>query len=130
MPQRRKPIDQHRAADTYRKDRHSNRPATPGDIPTLPPAPPPGMTTGAAAEWQRITALLGTRGRLTALDTTALRAYCELSGELAEDPRAFTAARHTALRLLAAELGLTPASRTKLPEAKQERPENPFAAFD
>jgi len=118
MPQRRISVAQHRAAGTYRKDRHGSR-NEPAGIPTLPPAPPENLTPGARDEWQRVIQLMGSSGQLTALDATALRAYCELTAELAEDPRSFNASRHTALRLLAGELGLTPHGRNRLPEPQK-----------
>lgn len=128
MPAKRKPIAQHRAQGTYRADRHEGW-SEPEDMSTLPPAPPESLTEGARKEWMRITTLLGPSGRLTALDSVVLTQYCELAAQLADSPKDFNAPMHTALRLLASELGLTPTSRSKIAEPTKPHAENPFTQF-
>lgn len=124
----RKTLAQHKAAGTYRRDRHGSW-SEPTGVDTLPPPPPSTLTDLARAEWQRVIALLGTTGRLTSLDTALLTSYAELVAQLTEAPRDFTAAQHTALRLAASELGLTPTARTKIQEAEQPTEPSRWAQF-
>lgn len=130
MPTKRKPIAHHKAAGTYRKDRHGGW-SEPHDLETVPPAPPESLTPPARKEWERIVHVLGTSGRLTALDSVVLQQYCELAAEHAIDPRNFSAAKHTQLRMCASELGLTPTSRSKVPNLAPKKPKeaSPWAAF-
>ena len=94
---------------------------------TIPPTPPADLSPTAKAEFERVVAL-SKPGVLTPLDQTVIAQYAILAARLRAAPDDFRAAEHTQLRLLAAELGLTPASRAKTPQPEPKK-ENPWAAF-
>ncbi len=100
------------------------------------PSPPRDMGAEAKAEWRRVMPVLVERRVLTAADMAAVERYCEATGdvkiararikqdgeyvlnrleELKRHP-AFTTLREAAAeaRRWAAELGLTPASRSRV----------------
>lgn len=128
MPARRKPVALHKLAGTYRKDRHGKIRVP--NIALKPPCAPDTLSPGALKEWHRIVTVLGGADVLAETDRTILSQYCELYAQFSDDPKEFTASLHTQLRLIQAELGLTPASRENLPQARTPREESPFAEFD
>ncbi|MBN9470200.1 MAG: phage terminase small subunit P27 family [Bosea sp.] len=99
------------------------------------PAPPKDMSTEAKAEWRRVMPVLVERRVLSKADIAACERYCEATGDIAiararirldgdymENSRgelkrhpAFVTVRESAAeaRRWAAELGLTPASRSR-----------------
>jgi P27 family predicted phage terminase small subunit len=98
------------------------------------PRPPSWLSKDAKAEWRSVAAILIERKHLTEADLGTLGAYCDAAGQLAEASRLINAEglviatpkgprRHPAtaiqaqardqLRRLAAELGLTPVSRSR-----------------
>lgn len=105
-----------------------------GGLARLPPAPP-WLPTEAKAEWRRVTAALKGRRTITKADLPMLESYCLAAGTvrrmqatIATEGDHITTGkgevkRHPAFqtlfqaltesRRLAAELGLTPASRNK-----------------
>lgn len=119
--------------------------ALPKDEPTPPAlqpgdeltAPPKWLDRYAAEEWVRVTAQLVPLGLVTAIDTTALAAYCKCysrwrkaeealdregvemkagkGGYRQQQPKVAIAQRYLVqMQSLAAEFGFTPASRTRL----------------
>ena len=69
MRGRRKSIEEHQLAGTYRADRHG--PLTPDDEPAAAPPPmPPGLPDDAAAKWAELVAVLA--GRLKRPDVPML----------------------------------------------------------
>jgi phage terminase small subunit len=92
------------------------------------PDAPDWLPAGARREWDRVTGELAPLNVLCNLDVSSLAQYSVLYDQLRSDPAEFTAASHTQLRLLAAELGLSPASRHRLMVLKPlVDKENPFA---
>lgn len=104
------------------------------------PKAPAWLTKQAKAEWQRIMPLLIERKILTEADMGSVENYCVATGQIREmqeligregsvvdsarGPRAHPAVRiqsdaMTRARLLAAELGLTPVSRSR-PAIREE----------
>ena len=106
------------------------------DAITKAPPPPKDMTAEAKAEWRRVMPVLVDRRALSPADMAAVERYCEATGdvkiararikldgdyvenrlgELKRHP-AFTTLRESAgeARRWAAELGLTPASRSRV----------------
>lgn len=108
------------------------------------PSAPAWLSEQAQAEWQRVIPLLVARKILTEADMGSLENYCVAIGQVREmqtliaaeghvvstdrGPRAHPAVKiqsdaMTRARLLAAELGLTPVSRSR-PSVSAEQPED------
>lgn len=106
------------------------------------PPPPKEMTAEAKAEWRRVMPVLVDRRSLSPADLAAVERYCEATGdvkiararikqdgeyiknrldELKRHP-AFTTLRESAAeaRRWAAELGLTPASRSRVAQGDND----------
>jgi P27 family predicted phage terminase small subunit len=144
MSNPRKPDEIKKLEGTYREDR-----ANP-DAPVYRAAPPPmpdWLSVPAAAEWCRHVPLLAEKRVLAETDLGVLAAYCSAVGDqqlanetLKHSPRFYESEgglwkEHPAakasrdagqqVRMLANELGLSPASRSKvspLPEAPEKDP--------
>lgn len=120
----------------------------PAGIPTCPPH----LDKEAKAEWRRISSELLTLGLLTLIDRAALAAYCaawarwvaaELSiqkfGTVIKSPKSgypvqnpYVGVANTSMdqmRRFAVELGLTPASRSRLHVEADGQSTDPFEAF-
>lgn len=69
---RKKPIELHVLAGTYRKDRHGNV-----RIPTTMPKCPVGMTPSAKKHWRRLAKLLDQAGIIGEVDGLSLRLLAE-----------------------------------------------------
>lgn len=134
MPNRRKPTEDKRTAGTLRPGRTNL--AEP-KYPAAAPPKPAWLSRAAAAEWDRIVPLLLERRVLAEVDLGVLAAYCTAVGDLQmasealkrkgvaryfksgtlwkEHPavKACREAEHD-VRLLAGELGVSPASRSKV----------------
>lgn len=114
------------------------------------PSPPSWLSRPAKAEWKKVAPILVERGHLTNADLGTLAAYADAAGQLAEattiinregmvvmtknGPRKHPAisiqsnARNQ-VRQLAAELGLTPVSRSR-PSIRDEDDEDDFPGLD
>lgn len=130
MPNPRKPRQLKVIEGTLRRDRDYPEP----EFPVVEGARPPDWLNGpeALAEWDRLTALLESSRVLTQADLTALAHLCNLHGACVKLYRAGmepTAAQLTQLRLMLAEFGLTPASRSKAGTAAPKDQKNPFQAL-
>lgn len=94
--------------------------ALPANEPELPRSTwsaPDYLVSDALVEWQRIVPILTACKVLTDGDLHTVTAYCLTVGEIAANARAgepLRAAAFTHFRSLAAELGLTPASRARV----------------
>lgn len=94
------------------------------------PRPPSWLTKEAKAEWRKVAPILVERNVLTEGDLGALAAYCDAFGQLIAASRQIdadgmvvggkkhalittTVAARNQIRQLAAELGLTPISRSR-----------------
>lgn len=114
------------------------RPLNPAEpqIPASVPEPPPNLSAAALAEWHRLAPALARAGILTAFDRAALGGYCAAWGSFVDAEEALRSGgavitgyrgspvvnphcrvRDRALELMArfaAELGLTPSSRSRI----------------
>jgi P27 family predicted phage terminase small subunit len=120
--------------------------------PSGTPKCPPHLDKTAKAEWRRVSAELTTLGLLTSVDRAALAAYCaawsrwvsaELSiqkfGTVIKSPKSgypvqnpYVGIANTSMdqmRRFAVELGLTPASRSRLHVEADGQSADPFEAF-
>lgn len=102
-----------------------------GSSPVIDAPPPPSwLAKDARAEWRRVAPILVERDVLTEGDLGALAAYCDAVGQLIAASRQIavdgmviagkkhplmttTVAARNQIRQLAAELGLTPISRSR-----------------
>ena len=118
-------------------------PPEPGDV----PEPPEPLRGEARAEWDRVAPELHRRGWLRPVETSILSAYCvswadwqaaaEALGRALADPSAkprdvrlwqgIVRSAETRTLRCAREFGMTPASRSRLPEAAPE-PREPHPA--
>jgi len=97
---------------------------------TSTPRAPTWLSKPAAAEWRKVAAILIERDVLTEADLGTLAAYCDAYGQLVDASRQIAAdglilagkkhplittqvAARNQIRQLAAELGLTPVSRSR-----------------
>ncbi len=139
----------HTLTGTYRADRHGAK-STAG-IARKAPRMPRDLDAAARRVWREIVPELERRGIITELDQMALVLYCtavsdvqELSAIIDRAGMTFTTARGVVkarpevamLRRAMAqvlsmgrELGLTPLSRSRLPEAPLPEEDNPFLAL-
>lgn len=76
--------------------------------------PPEWLSAGAVEEWLLVVPKLLKAKVLKATDQMALSVYCELASEFKENPAEFPAAKITQLRLLMADFGMTPHSRSSV----------------
>ncbi len=136
MPRKRLSIDALKASGSYRPSRHGSREREERALNAPIPAPAESLPAEVQTERDALAALLGTR--LTALDgrlldelaervvevrrlRVSLRSAVPGSPEHTRATRALTAAT-ACLDRLAREFGLTPGSRTSLPEQPATRP--------
>lgn len=76
--------------------------------------PPEWLSAGAIEEWLIIVPRLLNASVLKKTDEMALSVYCELAAEFKENPQEFPAAKITQMRLLMADFGMTPHSRSSV----------------
>ncbi|MDH7795801.1 MULTISPECIES: phage terminase small subunit P27 family [unclassified Beijerinckia] len=115
-----------------------------GDLENLP-TPPAWLSKEAKAEWRRVVPILIERRILTDADLAVMAGYCSAVGEIAQASKIIAVEgltfegktgpkRHPAvgvrnealahMRQYAAELGLTPVSRSR-PSVRDDDPANP-----
>jgi P27 family predicted phage terminase small subunit len=129
-----KPIATHKLDGTYRKDRHGSTEVI--ALPTSTPEPPEHLDAESLAEWHRLVSELVRLGTLHRIDRVLLATFCQLWSRLVAAEKGisehgliikgttgaaqispfYSVAIRTAkeLRSIAAELGLSPTSRTRL----------------
>lgn len=125
MPGRRKSEDQARKEGTYNATIHKGRstklePAT--------PVAPDWLEDHAAAIFNRSVLALESAGILSLADADLVCQYAVVESAFERNPGDFTAAMHGQLRLLRAEVGLTPQGRLKIDGSPQEK-EDPAEEF-
>jgi len=101
--------------ENYRRSGREKTPSAPRAIPKMPP----GLSEEAAGIWAETAPLVARNGLFDVI--TALRTYCELLALLRHGALSQAGANH--LRLLAAELGVTPhvpARARRIPEEADE----------
>ena len=120
------------------------------DAVTRAPAPPSWLSIDAKKEWRRVLPVLVKRKILTVADLGGLENYCAAIGQVREMERHLQQHGHvvdvegvmkrnpavgiqadamTRARLLAAELGLTPVSRSR-PAIREDGEDDDFAGMD
>lgn len=120
------------------------------DAVTRAPAPPSWLSVEAKKEWRRVLPVLVKRKILTIADLGSLENYCAAIGQVREMERHLQEHGHvvtvdsvmkrnpavgiqadamTRARLLAAELGLTPVSRSR-PAIREDGEDDDFAGMD
>ncbi len=114
------PDNVHKLKGTHRKDRHGD-PDTKIQLDGRLPVAPRWMPADARKEWARVCKVMKAVNVITEADSTVLTQYCLLYSEMKREKEEFQAAKHTQLRLCAAELGLTPVSRSKIVVGKVNR---------
>ena len=114
MPNIRKPNNLHKIDGTFRKDRHGEEGDSldDADLGKLPP-PPIFLTPTARDEWVRVTKILGPAKLLKGTDMGIMVAYCKLYETIASNDPDLPIAAYGQFRMVAGELGLTPAARSK-----------------
>ena len=93
-------------------------------------APPAWLTAEGLGEWARVTSAMV--DVLTAADYSAVVGHCCAYSEVAQAGKSRAGMKSgmlTALRMSAAELGLSPASRVKLTAPPTGKPDDPAEAF-
>ena len=114
---------------TYQECRHGDRDEI--ELPTAIPEKPEFLSDCASEEWDRLVPLLMDYGIISDIDGAVLAVYCELFSEFKSTrscPAAFPASKFASLRAASADLGLSPAARTKIPASKKDpKKKNPFA---
>ena len=103
-----RPAGAHILAGTFRRDRHRLGEIRASGRPTQPEY----LTGRAAALWSEVLPRLPW---VVFVDGPMLGLWCVLQAELEADPVAMNSARISQLRSVAAELGMSPSSRTRLP---------------
>lgn len=117
------------ARDANRQPLRDREPAPSGPL----GGPPAWLSVDALDEWQRVVPPMEACGAFTSADYAAVLAHCIVFGEVVKAAKAgepMKVASLTALRLSAADLGLTPTSRTKLvasPALRHDQAEDFFA---
>ena len=119
MGNKRKPDNIHLLKGTYRKDRHGDSKKK-IKVDKKFPTQPTWLPKNAKTEWARIKKVMEKSGVITAGDATVLIQYCLLYSEMKKLKEEFPAAKHAQLRVAAAELGLTPVSRSKITVSKDD----------
>lgn len=125
MARRRKSEEQAKLDGTYNATRQKGRSTK------LPPAklsPPEWLDDAARKVFRQAVADLEAAGILAKADTNLVAHYAFLESLFQQEPLVFTAAMHTQLRLLRAEVGLTPQGRLKVDGNPQEE-KDPAEAF-
>lgn len=128
-----------------------DRPVSPPSKKLSPVKPPAWLPANAKAEWRRVHPILTERRTLTEADLGCFENYCLAIGQVRDCQRALTRARkmfvqsdrsaprpHPAIRVmheairqsrqLAAELGLTPVSRSR-PAIQDQDDDDDFAGL-
>ena len=113
MPNKRKPDNIHLLEGTFQPCRHGDPDKKAKVADKLGPAPD-SLNDIARAEWNKKGRMLEKAGLLSGVDETIFAQYCMLYAEFSEQGYDFPGTKHTQLRLCQMELGMTPASRSKI----------------
>jgi phage terminase small subunit len=122
MPNRTTPNHLKLANGNYRPGRHG---AMGEPRKTTYPDTPSYFDAELVTIWKQTKSYLEPLGYIDLTDIFALEIYCKLLHESRTNPD-MTATKLTLLRLTAADLGMTPASREKMPKPIKKTENNPF----
>ena len=114
-----------------KKKSGSYRPGTHGHIDPPPgvsgrPETPIMLTDYEKKLFEKICDLLEAADWLKISDGETIHAYVVMKARLEQDPKDFKASNFTQLRMLANELGLSPAARAKMPKQPPKEEINDF----
>lgn len=123
-----KTIEEKKANGTYRpfKDGYEDPPQ--GELGR--PKIPDGLTGSQLKVFNEVCDLLENAEWLRFSDGPTVHAFTVLQDRLNRDQDSFTAADFTQFRLLANELGMSPAARAKMPLKPAEKEQNDFDDLD
>jgi phage terminase small subunit len=124
MPQRKMTIEEKKATGSYRPSSHGTMDPPSGVFGR--PAVPAFLTPSQVVIFNDTCDLLEQAEWLRISDGPTLHAYCVLQDRLNRMPDEFTAADFTQFRMLANELGMSPAARAKMPVAAPKKEANDF----
>lgn len=119
MANARKPDNVHLLEGTFQSCRHgdpSKKPKPKGKIEACPDT----LSGDERLYWDKAITALDGLGLLTNADEMILSQYAVLAAEFMAEKKGFTAAKHTQLRLLQIELGMTPLARSKITVSNDE----------
>ena len=123
MTNLRKPNEVHKMNGTFRKDRHGE----PGEqvaITETVSNPPEWLDREGVMEWMKVVGILSKYNMLKVTDEACLALYCSLYSQLMRLRDTFPANKMVQLRAVMNDLGLTPASRSKIrvPDTGEKKP--------
>jgi phage terminase small subunit len=124
MPMPKKTNAEKKVTGTYRpcKDGYDDPPEAISGRPDAPKT----LTEYQVGVFNRICDLLEMNDWLKFSDGETIESYSVIKSRLELDQESFTAADFTQLRMLANELGLSPAARAKMPVKAPKKEENDF----
>ena len=124
MPPRKKTIAEKKEVGSYRpyRDGHEDPPQGVEGRPEIPAFLDPLQKK----IFTEICDLLEASDWLRISDGETITSYSVLKSRLVVDSTEFTAAEFTQLRMLANELGLSPAARAKMPKQDEKKEQNDF----
>ena len=124
MPPRKKTIEEKREVGSYRpsRDGHDDPPQGVAGRPEIPKF----LDALQCKIFTEICDLLEASDWLRVSDGETIMSYAVLKSRLVVNSTEFTAAEFTQLRMLANELGLSPAARAKMPKVEKKKEANDF----
>ena len=124
MPRIPTSTEEKKAAGSYRPGTHGHDNSPPGVLGR--PSMPSSLSEYQQGVFGRICDMMEDANWLRVSDGETVHAYAVLKSRLEINPDEFTAADFTQLRMLANELGLSPAARAKMPKVSKPKEENDF----
>ena len=126
MAQPRKPTETLELTGAFKKNPQRKRTSPKSSEPIGDP--PQTLSIQSQACWHELVGLAAP-GVMTGADRIALEILSVLLAQFREDPMEFGPPRLLRMEQLLAKFGMTPADRSRIHEAAEEKEENPFAGF-
>jgi phage terminase small subunit len=111
------------------RSRHSRSSGRSGGAPSKPPRPPRWLPKDAAAVWRETVRQMLAAGTWADVYATTLATFAVLEAQFRADTTGFSAAKTAQKRLLAADLGLAPATIARVLKVAPPQPRD-FDEFD
>jgi hypothetical protein len=124
MATRKKTNAEKKAGGSYRPGRDGLHDPPPG-VDGVPERPE-GMTPSQNIVFDKVCKILHDANWLKVSDGATIHAFAIMQDRLNKNADEFTAADFTQFRMLAHELGLSPAARAKMPKVEKKKTGNPF----
>lgn len=124
MPRVPTTIEEKKAAGSYRPGTHGHDESPPGVLGR--PEVPEFLTPHQKKIFNHVCDMMSDAQWLRVSDGETIHAYAVMKSRLDLKPDEFTAAEFTQLRMLANELGLSPAARAKMPKVPPAAKKNEF----